>query len=157
MHNSSNADSSATWHGTTILTVRKGGRVVIAGDGQVSLGATVIKANAKKVRAIGRGDQRVRFRERCRERLFDQQMKPTFGERAADLGVCDGRHRDDRGLGQFRERFDRRQNGGAVFGRDRLRLLRVGVHDAHQFDPWQGRQDSHVVATKRPRADHANP
>ena len=45
-----------TWHGTTILTVRKGGRVVIAGDGQVSLGATIIKANARKVRAIGRGD-----------------------------------------------------------------------------------------------------
>src|SRR5207245_1935819 len=44
------------WHGTTILTVRKGGKVVIAGDGQVSLGATVIKANAKKVRSIGKGD-----------------------------------------------------------------------------------------------------
>jgi ATP-dependent HslUV protease subunit HslV len=43
-------------HGTTILTVRKGGKVVIAGDGQVSLGATVLKANAKKVRSIGRGD-----------------------------------------------------------------------------------------------------
>ncbi|MEQ1697619.1 MAG: ATP-dependent protease subunit HslV [Hyphomicrobiaceae bacterium] len=41
---------------TTILTVRKGGRVVIAGDGQVSLGATVIKHNAKKVRVLGRGD-----------------------------------------------------------------------------------------------------
>jgi ATP-dependent HslUV protease, peptidase subunit HslV len=44
------------WHGTTILTVRKGGRVVIAGDGQVSLGATVIKSNARKVRPLGRGD-----------------------------------------------------------------------------------------------------
>ena len=44
------------WHGTTILTVRKGGRVVIAGDGQVSLGATVLKSNARKVRAIGKGD-----------------------------------------------------------------------------------------------------
>ncbi len=41
------------WHGTTILTVRKGGRVVVAGDGQVSLGATVIKANARKVRSLG--------------------------------------------------------------------------------------------------------
>ncbi len=48
--------SIATWHGTTILTVRKGGKVVIAGDGQVSLGQTVIKANARKVRSIGRGD-----------------------------------------------------------------------------------------------------
>ena len=45
-----------TWHGTTILTVRKGGKVVIAGDGQVSLGQTVIKANARKVRPLGTGD-----------------------------------------------------------------------------------------------------
>jgi ATP-dependent HslUV protease subunit HslV len=44
------------WHGTTILTVRKGGKVVIAGDGQVSIGQTVIKANARKVRSVGRGD-----------------------------------------------------------------------------------------------------
>jgi ATP-dependent protease HslVU peptidase subunit len=48
--------SVPTWHGTTILTVRKGGEVVIAGDGQVSLGQTVIKGNAKKVRRLGRGD-----------------------------------------------------------------------------------------------------
>ncbi|MGI9388124.1 MAG: ATP-dependent protease subunit HslV, partial [Methyloligellaceae bacterium] len=41
---------------TTILTVRKGGKVVIAGDGQVSLGQTVIKANAKKVRGLGKGE-----------------------------------------------------------------------------------------------------
>jgi ATP-dependent HslUV protease subunit HslV len=38
------------------LTVRKGGKVVVAGDGQVSLGQTVIKSNARKVRSIGRGD-----------------------------------------------------------------------------------------------------
>ena len=44
-----------TWHGTTILSVRKGGRVVIAGDGQVSLGQTVIKGNARKVRPLGAG------------------------------------------------------------------------------------------------------
>ena len=44
-----------SWHGTTILTVRKGGKVVIAGDGQVSVGQTVIKHNAKKVRPIGKG------------------------------------------------------------------------------------------------------
>jgi ATP-dependent HslUV protease subunit HslV len=42
-----------SWHGTTILSVRKGGRVVVAGDGQVSLGQTVIKPNARKVRRIG--------------------------------------------------------------------------------------------------------
>jgi ATP-dependent HslUV protease subunit HslV len=48
--------AEALWHGTTILSVRKGGQVVIAGDGQVSMGNTVIKANAKKVRRIGKGD-----------------------------------------------------------------------------------------------------
>jgi ATP-dependent HslUV protease subunit HslV len=46
----------AVWHGTTILTVRKGGKVVIGGDGQVSIGQTIIKANAKKVRRLGKGD-----------------------------------------------------------------------------------------------------
>jgi ATP-dependent HslUV protease subunit HslV len=42
-------------HGTTIVSVRKGGKVVIAGDGQVTAGATVLKHNAKKVRRIGNG------------------------------------------------------------------------------------------------------
>lgn len=46
---------SPTWHGTTILAVRKNNEVVIAGDGQVSLGQTVIKANARKVRRLGDG------------------------------------------------------------------------------------------------------
>jgi len=43
------------WHGTTILCVRKGGKVVVAGDGQVSAGATILKGNAKKVRPLGSG------------------------------------------------------------------------------------------------------
>jgi len=42
----------ASWHGTTILSVRKGDKVVIAGDGQVTMGATIIKSNAKKVRRL---------------------------------------------------------------------------------------------------------
>ena len=45
----------ATWHGTTILTVRKGDKVVVAGDGQVSLGPTVIKHGARKVRRLAGG------------------------------------------------------------------------------------------------------
>ncbi|MFA7428936.1 MAG: ATP-dependent protease subunit HslV [Rhodospirillaceae bacterium] len=49
------SSDSPVWHGTTILSVRKNGRVVIAGDGQVSLGNTVIKANARKVRPLGSG------------------------------------------------------------------------------------------------------
>jgi ATP-dependent HslUV protease subunit HslV len=43
------------WHGTTILGVKTGGKTVIAGDGQVSMGNTVMKPNAKKVRRIGEG------------------------------------------------------------------------------------------------------
>jgi ATP-dependent HslUV protease subunit HslV len=47
------------WHGTTIIGVRKGGQVVIAGDGQVSLGQTVIKGTARKVRRLSPGGQDV--------------------------------------------------------------------------------------------------
>jgi ATP-dependent HslUV protease subunit HslV len=43
-------------HGTTVLTVRKGGMVVIGGDGQVSVGQTIVKSNARKVRRLGKGD-----------------------------------------------------------------------------------------------------
>lgn len=55
-HPASSSGASASWHATTILTVRKGDKVVVAGDGQVSLGDTVIKANARKVRRFSKGD-----------------------------------------------------------------------------------------------------
>ena len=47
---------SPGWHATTILMVRKGGQVVIGGDGQVSMGQTVVKSNARKVRRLAKGD-----------------------------------------------------------------------------------------------------
>ncbi|MFY9833644.1 MAG: ATP-dependent protease subunit HslV [Methylocystis sp.] len=46
----------ASWHATTIVMVKKDGKTVIAGDGQVSLGQTIMKGNAKKVRRLGKGD-----------------------------------------------------------------------------------------------------
>src|SRR5512135_3942918 len=49
------------WRSTTILSVRKAGRVVVAGDGQVTAGQTVMKSNARKVRRIGKGDVIVGF------------------------------------------------------------------------------------------------
>ena len=52
-------DRFSGWHGTTILAVRRGGQVVVAGDGQVSLGATVIKGSARKVRRLSPGGQDV--------------------------------------------------------------------------------------------------
>ncbi len=53
----SNSTSSAmpVWHGTTITSVRKNGKVVVAGDGQVSMGQTVMKPNARKVRRLHDG------------------------------------------------------------------------------------------------------
>ena len=50
---SGNSNVMPVWHGTTLLSVRKNGCVVIAGDGQVSMGQTVMKPNAKKVRPLG--------------------------------------------------------------------------------------------------------
>src|SRR5271168_4474741 len=48
-------ESSPIWHGTTIICVRKGNKVVVAGDGQVSMGAIIVKGNARKVRRLKSG------------------------------------------------------------------------------------------------------
>jgi ATP-dependent protease HslVU, peptidase subunit len=53
MNNSGASHGLIEWHGTTIIGVRKGGKTVIAGDGQVSMGNTVMKPNARKVRRLG--------------------------------------------------------------------------------------------------------
>jgi ATP-dependent HslUV protease, peptidase subunit HslV len=50
-----NHTADRTWHGTTILCLRKHGQVVVAGDGQVSMGQTVVKSNARKLRRLGGG------------------------------------------------------------------------------------------------------
>src|SRR4051794_22990120 len=56
MQNNSFAAADPTgWHGTTILCVRRDGHVAMAGDGQVSMGQTIVKGNARKVRRIGAG------------------------------------------------------------------------------------------------------
>ena len=57
MNDTHSAHGLAAWHGTTIIGVRKNGRTVIAGDGQVSMGNTVMKPNARKVRRIGALDE----------------------------------------------------------------------------------------------------
>jgi len=51
----SNTSSFPDWHGTTILAVRKAGKTVVAGDGQVSMGQTVVKGTARKVRKLAGG------------------------------------------------------------------------------------------------------
>ena len=57
MHDSRASHGLTGWHGTTIIGVKKGGKTVIAGDGQVSMGNTVMKPNARKVRRIGAVDE----------------------------------------------------------------------------------------------------
>ena len=57
MNNSMASHGLIQWHGTTIIGVKKGGKTVIAGDGQVSMGNTVMKPNARKVRRIGEGEK----------------------------------------------------------------------------------------------------
>jgi ATP-dependent HslUV protease, peptidase subunit HslV len=53
------AEQFPGWHGTTIIAVRKGGQVVVAGDGQVSMGQTVMKGTARKVRRLSPGGHEV--------------------------------------------------------------------------------------------------
>ncbi|MBT3396854.1 MAG: ATP-dependent protease subunit HslV, partial [Alphaproteobacteria bacterium] len=53
--------SEQVWHGTTILSIRKGDKVVVAGDGQVTVGDTVVKASATKVRRLADGKVLVGF------------------------------------------------------------------------------------------------
>ena len=88
--------SPDTWYGTTILTVRKSGKVVVAGDGQVTLGQTIIKGGARKVRKVGNGNVIAGFAgstadafalfERLEAKLerFPDQLKPACVELAKD-------------------------------------------------------------------------
>lgn len=50
--NTTRTFGAVNWHGTTIICVRKDGKVAMAGDGQVSMGSTVVKGNARKVRRL---------------------------------------------------------------------------------------------------------
>jgi ATP-dependent HslUV protease, peptidase subunit HslV len=54
--NDSTPERGPGWHATTILMVRKGGKTVMGGDGQVSLGQTIVKGNARKVRRLAKGE-----------------------------------------------------------------------------------------------------
>ena len=57
MTDHSSAHGMIPWHGTTIIGVKRGNATVIAGDGQVSMGNTVMKPNARKVRRLGESGQ----------------------------------------------------------------------------------------------------
>ena len=77
------------WHGTTILTARKGGKVVVGGDGQVSIGQTVIKSNARKVRKLGKGDVPPPRRRKTASKCPIRWSTPTRGLPAAQARPLD--------------------------------------------------------------------
>ena len=73
-----------TFHATTIVSVRRGDRVVIGGDGQVTLGNTIMKANARKVRRLGKGEVLAGFAGATADaftlfELFEQKLEKHGG------------------------------------------------------------------------------
>ena len=73
-----------TFHATTIVSVRRGERVVIGGDGQVTLGNTIMKANARKVRRLGKGEVLAGFAGATADaftlfELFEQKLEKHGG------------------------------------------------------------------------------
>ena len=125
------SQSPDTWHGTTILTVRKGGKVVIAGDGQVTLGQTIIKGNAKKVRSVGNGNVIAGFAgatadaftlfERLETKLerFPDQLKRACVELAKDWRT---------------DRYLRRLEAMMAVADDEVSLLLTGQGDVLEPD-----------------------
>jgi ATP-dependent HslUV protease subunit HslV len=74
------------WHGTTILSVRKGADVVIVGDGQVSLGSTVIKGHARKVRRLADGAVAAGFAGATADALaLFERLEGKLGEHPGQL------------------------------------------------------------------------
>ena len=73
-----------SFHATTIVSVRRNGRVVIGGDGQVTLGNTIMKANARKLRRLGKGDVLAGFAGATADaftlfELFEQKLERFSG------------------------------------------------------------------------------
>ena len=94
------------WHGTTIVSVRRGGRVVIAGDGQVSAGQTVMKPNARKVRPLGDGKVIAGFAGATADaftlfELFEQKLERFGGNLTRAAVELTKDWRTDRRLGRL--------------------------------------------------------
>ena len=118
MNVSQQDDRIPAWHGTTILSVRKGDSVVIAGDGQVTLGQTVIKASARKVRPLGDGSVIAGFAGATADAmtLFERLEAKLFGGARLIDGLTDvGRQN-----AEFAQRFltaeGIRHAGGSLLG-----------------------------------------
>lgn len=95
-----------SFHATTIVSVRRNGKVVIGGDGQVSLGNTIVKANAHKVRRLGTGDVLAGFAGATADaftlfELFDQKLERYSGNLTRAAVELAKEWRTDRRLGRL--------------------------------------------------------
>jgi ATP-dependent HslUV protease subunit HslV len=95
-----------SFHATTILSVRRGGRVVLGGDGQVTLGNTVMKSNARKIRRLGKGDVLAGFAGATADaftlfELFEQKLDKHGGNLTRAAVEMAKEWRTDRRLGRL--------------------------------------------------------
>ncbi|QAU24587.1 ATP-dependent protease subunit HslV [Dyella sp. M7H15-1] len=95
-----------SFHATTIVSVRHHGRVVIGGDGQVTLGNTVMKANARKIRRLGKGDVLAGFAGATADaftlfELFEQKLDKHSGNLTRAAVEMAKEWRTDRRLGRL--------------------------------------------------------
>ena len=95
-----------SFHATTIVSVRRNGRVVIGGDGQVSLGNTVMKANARKIRRLGKGDVLAGFAGATADaftlfELFEEKLAKHSGNLTRGAVEMAKEWRTDRRLGRL--------------------------------------------------------
>jgi ATP-dependent HslUV protease subunit HslV len=95
-----------SFHATTIVSIRRGERVVVGGDGQVTLGNTVVKANARKVRRLGKGDVLAGFAGATADaftlfELFEQKLERHGGQLTRAAVELAKDWRTDRRLGRL--------------------------------------------------------
>ncbi|MCR6702627.1 MAG: ATP-dependent protease subunit HslV [Dokdonella sp.] len=95
-----------SFHATTIVSVRRNGRVVIGGDGQVTLGHTIMKANARKIRRLGKGDVLAGFAGATADaftlfELFEQKLERFGGNLTRAAVELTKDWRTDRRLGRL--------------------------------------------------------
>ncbi|HMM67971.1 MAG TPA: ATP-dependent protease subunit HslV [Dokdonella sp.] len=95
-----------SFHATTIVSVRRNGRVVIGGDGQVTLGNTIMKANARKLRRLGKGDVLAGFAGATADaftlfELFEQKLERFSGNLTRAAVELAKDWRTDRRLGRL--------------------------------------------------------
>lgn len=97
---------SESFHATTIVSVRRGDQVVIGGDGQVTLGNTVMKANARKIRRLGKGNVLAGFAGATADaftlfELFEQKLDKHGGNLTRAAVELAKEWRTDRRLGRL--------------------------------------------------------